>query len=638
MAAAIAAGGELATHNRLGEASLIVGPLFTREWTTLPRRGQLFFARAAYGSASAVLIFTAWQVLAGSQVVRNVGDFASFGTTIFQLLAPLHLTAALFFAALSTAAAVAQEKDRRTFDLLLLTNLTNSELVLGKLLGNLLAVLNLIVAAVPTYALAAMLGGIEFGKIWDVFGVTLGAMIVAGSLGSTIALWRDRTFQTLATTALVVVGWTGFWEAVSRGAMGTSWQGITCDTWAAIASPWHAVLAAVRPFGSFSAGWSMLVSLGLAVALNGLTVWRVRVWNPSREIIIAGTKSEAEESARHAAAISSHATPEHRWSLAAAKDTTTAAASKSDASAVAARGLRKTRQVWDNPVLWREIRTWAYGRKVLPVRAAYVLLVVAGMWGLGSTANESAASFLRLATVIVPAAVVGSLLINMQAVTAITSERDARALDLLLVTDLTPKEFVFGKLGGIIYNTKEMVAAPLVIAAVLWWLGAITGEAATYLALGWLAVASFGAVVGLHVGMHYSNSRNAAAVSLATVFFLIVGTAVSMRIMTAFSGSFQAQLQPFLATIVGGGIGLYVALGRRNPSPAITLASFLLPLATFYAMTSFLLDALLASLLAVVGAYCFASAALLIPAIFEFDVAAGRTTTGEERDTDRESN
>jgi len=603
---------------------LIVGPLFTREWTTLPRRGRLFFARATYGGASAVLIFTAWQVLAGTQVVRNVGDFARFGTTIFQLLAPLHLTAAVFFAALSTAAAVSQEKDRRTFDLLLLTNLSNSELVLGKLLGNLLAVANLVVAAVPFFALTALMGGIDFHKIIAVFGITIGAMVLAGSLGSTIALWRDKTFQTLATTTLVVIAWTGFWEAVARGALGPSWVGIPCDTCAAVASPWHAILEVVRPFGTFNAGLSPLASLVLACFLNLWAVRRVRVWNPSREIM-AGGESRAESDAAGVPAA-------HHWTLATAK-----AGSASAVQAVAARGLRRTREVWDNPILWREIRTWAYGRKVLPVRAAYVLMIVAGMWGLSSAAKDSTASFMQLATMVVPAAIVGALLINMQAVTAITSERDVRALDLLLVTDLTPKEFVFGKLGGILYNTKEMLAAPLVMGAALWWLGVIPGEATVYLMLGWLAVAGFAAVVGLHVGMHYSNSRNAAAVSLAVVFFLIVGTAVSMRIMTAFSGSFQAQLQPFLATIVGGGIGLYVALGRRNPSPAITLASFLLPLATFYAMTSFLLDALLATLLAVVGAYCFASAALLIPAIFEFDVAAGRTTTGEDKDTDKES-
>ena len=29
---------------------------------------------------------------------------------------------------------------------------------------------------------------------------------------------------------------------------------------------------------------------------------------------------------------------------------------------------------------------------------------------------------------------------------------------LLLVTDMTPREFIFGKLAGALYNTKEMVA------------------------------------------------------------------------------------------------------------------------------------------------------------------------------------
>jgi len=177
-----------------------------------------------------------------------------------------------------------------------------------------------------------------------------------------------------------------------------------------------------------------------------------------------------------------------------------------------------------------------------------------------------------------------------------------------------------------------MIALPLFLCGLLWQLNIATGEAAAYLALGWLTLAAFSAVVGVHVGMQYGNSRQAAAVSFATIFFLVVGIAVSMRIMSAFSGSFQAQLQPFLATIGGGGIGLYAALGRRNPSAAITLGAFLLPLATFYALTSFLLGAGLASLLAVLGAYGFTIAALLVPAVFEFDVATGRTSTGDERE------
>jgi hypothetical protein len=55
--------------------------------------------------------------------------------------------------------------------------------------------------------------------------------------------------------------------------------------------------------------------------------------------------------------------------------------------------------------------------------------------------------------------------------------------------------------------------------------------------------------------------------------------------LLAFSSAFQVQLQPFLAFMVGGGIGLYVVLGIRNPSPAILAASFGCP----FTITSFLL-------------------------------------------------
>ena len=102
-----------------------------------------------------------------------------------------------------------------------------------------------------------------------------------------------------------------------------------------------------------------------------------------------------------------------------------------------------------------------------------------------------------------------------------------------------------------------------------------------------------------------------------------------MRMMVAFSGAFEAQFQPFFVFMVGGGVGLYVSLGARNPSKAIGVASFLCPLATFYAMTSFLLDKPYLAFTAIAAAYGFTTVAMLIPAIDEFDVATGRTTIGE---------
>jgi hypothetical protein len=81
--------------------------------------------------------------------------------------------------------------------------------------------------------------------------------------------------------------------------------------------------------------------------------------------------------------------------------------------------------------------------------------------------------------------------------------------------------------------------------------------------------------------------------------------------------------------MVFGGVGLYVVLGVRNPSTAIGVASFLCPFATFYAITSYLLGATLAVFLVTVAAYGFTTAAMLVPAIYEFDVATGRTTVDD---------
>ena len=135
----------------------------------------------------------------------------------------------------------------------------------------------------------------------------------------------------------------------------------------------------------------------------------------------------------------------------------------------------------------------------------------------------------------------------------------------------------------------------------------------------------FVAMLGIHYGMTYSNSRSAISISLGTVLFLFIGVATCMRMMIAFS-AFQGQLQPFLAFIVGGGVGLYVALGSRNPSPAIQLAAFGTPAATFYVITSFIIEKPLSVFLVTVVTYGFGTAAMLIPAIYEFDVATGRTT------------
>ncbi|MFZ5832613.1 MAG: hypothetical protein ACOY3P_21200, partial [Planctomycetota bacterium] len=234
------------------------------------------------------------------------------------------------------------------------------------------------------------------------------------------------------------------------------------------------------------------------------------------------------------------------------------------------------------------------------------------------------------ALIVVPLFLLSLVMVNAQAVTAMTSERDAKALDILLVTDLSPKEIVFGKLGGVFYNTLEMIVLPMLLCVYLAVQGVVTVESSVCLILGLAVMYVFVGMLGLHAGMIYDNSRHAIATSLGTVFFLFVGVATCMRIMLAFSGSFQAQLLPFSALFLVGGVGLYLALGARNPSTAIGVASFVCPFATFYAITSYLLGQTLAVFLVTVAAYGFATAAMMIPAIYEFDVATGKSSFDEQ--------
>jgi hypothetical protein len=200
------------------------------------------------------------------------------------------------------------------------------------------------------------------------------------------------------------------------------------------------------------------------------------------------------------------------------------------------------------------------------------------------------------------------------------------------VSDLTPKEIVFGKLGGIFYNTKEMLVLPMLLCVYLVTTSSLSLENLIYLLGGLAVLFAFSAVLGVHAGMNYDNSHAAIATSLGTLFFLFLGVSFCMYIMVAF-GSFQTQLQAFLAFMVGGGIGLYAALGARNPSHAIGLASFICPFATFYAIVSFFLDFTLGVFLVMAGAYGFMTAAMLVPAVYEFDVATGRTTVAEQGDS-----
>ncbi|MBY0457585.1 MAG: ABC transporter permease, partial [Gemmataceae bacterium] len=234
------------------------------------------------------------------------------------------------------------------------------------------------------------------------------------------------------------------------------------------------------------------------------------------------------------------------------------------------------------------------------------------------------------------------------------SERDGGALDVLLVTDVSPKEFVFGKLLGVLYNCKEYILPPLALAIFYAVRGALTrtppdappGEVLAanlgpLVAVGGALVVLFGFAValGLHVSLRIIQSRLAIAHTLGTIFFLSIGTLISIYLIVINGGSFGNQWFSFISFLVLGIGGLLFVLSADRPAPALTLASVACPLAVFYCVVNVLIGGRpgtdesgdpLMPFLTLGFAFGFAIYAMLFPLVTEFDVSLGRTAQPNE--------
>jgi ABC-type transport system involved in multi-copper enzyme maturation permease subunit len=573
---------------------LLAGPIFSREVLTSPRQPQHFVLRSGYVLGLFVLMYTASQATFGWQQVSSIGEIARFGSLLFQLFSMVQLALVLFFAPLFAASRVAQEKDRQTLVLLLMTDLKDRELVFGKLLASLLPVGMLLAASAPVFALVSLLGGVSLAQIGWSLALCAATGLAAGSWGSLVAFWREKTFQTLAISVLGLVLFIGVVEA----GMVLLGSDSPAGRWLVFGDPFRGMLLVLDPL-AVSPGQSaatlpvlpfVVAMCLLAMMANGMAVWRLRIWNPSRSFVDPLKESAAADAAARTV----------------------------------------TRRIWSNPIIWREICTKAYGRKVVLIKLAYFVFFLFAVAYVYSNRDNAAELVLGMISpagfAFIGVGLVALLLVNAQAVTALTSERDAKTLELLLVTDITAREFIYGKIGGVLYNMREAVLLPL---AGLVWLamqGRLGPENFTFVALGFLLLVVFAAMLGLHSGLSFENSRSAIANSLGTMFFLFLGVFICMMLIIESRSSFAQQLTSFLVLILGGSMGLWASFTHRNPSTALTASAFQLPFFTFYAITGFLLGDTMGPWLAVSWAYGFTVVAMLVPAVSEFDVALGRTT------------
>ncbi len=270
----------------LGDSSLFAGPIIAREVLTTPRPLRYYLWRASFACFLFIILWTAWQAIVGWQNVIELGVLARFGAIVYWMFAMLQLTLMLFFAPLFTASAVSYEKDRRTFTLLLMTDLSDLEIVLGKLVAGLLNILTILAASLGLLSICAFFGGISYGQVANLFAVTAASGVAGGALGLLIALWRDRTFQAISLTILMVVFSVAGVEAFAIAFPDAELMGVPLVE---VLNPYRAMMAVLYPPTVQATGVvraSSLVYIGcrltFAAALVAFGTWKLRKWNPGR--------------------------------------------------------------------------------------------------------------------------------------------------------------------------------------------------------------------------------------------------------------------------------------------------------------------------------------------------------------------
>jgi ABC-type transport system involved in multi-copper enzyme maturation permease subunit len=123
----------------------------------------------------------------------------TIGKTLFLGIVLVALIQIMMIVPAQAAGAIAGERERETFDLLIVTLLPAWKIVLGKLLAALAYAVMLIIAVVPFMALAFFFGGVTGSEVAIALAGLLVTALLYGAIG---ILWSVMTARTMTATVL----------------------------------------------------------------------------------------------------------------------------------------------------------------------------------------------------------------------------------------------------------------------------------------------------------------------------------------------------------------------------------------------------------------------------------------------------
>jgi ABC-2 type transport system permease protein len=160
-------------------------------------------------SAVLTLYMAVLGVIAIAFLIQQAGPTSNqssqVGVQLFEVLALFQLFLILFVTPASTAGAISGERQRQTWDLLLVTRLSALGIVWGKLTAGLAFDLLLILASLPLFSLVFLFGGVAPDDVLNTYIVFLCTVLLLGVASLLIsALTRRLAVSMIASNILAL--------------------------------------------------------------------------------------------------------------------------------------------------------------------------------------------------------------------------------------------------------------------------------------------------------------------------------------------------------------------------------------------------------------------------------------------------
>jgi ABC-type transport system involved in multi-copper enzyme maturation permease subunit len=502
------------------------GPIFGKELRITARRKRNHLLRVAYLGGLLLFLLLVWSEgyynRAGGGVAERIQQQNRLGQEFFLTFSMFCSISMALIAPVLTSTAISSERLGKTLAVLLMTPITSWQIVSGKLLSRLLIALMLIGLSLPVLALVRLLGGVEPEQMLCVLIICTVFAMSCGAIGLFFSTLMNRAYAVIllsyASILLLYVFVPMLVITVATGGRGPGlgWLRFLLATNPVFAVGWNA--APDRALG-FTVNWwpCATIQLGLTIALLLCSATLLR-WFARRE----GQR-----------AAPAPITPELPMSVQVLDEPAASAPAVADPAPVlqyARKRVHPTREVGDNPVLWRELRKPLFTMRWAWIGGALVVAVLL----LTYWACESADALDEEETQCVYAVIMHGLywmLIAVLSATSIAQEKESDTWTVLLVAPLSAGSIVIGKLLGL---SRRMLWPTLFVLG-HFTLFAVTGVIAfpIVLVVLWVMITfnSVWAALGIYLSLRLKKVTSAVIVNLVVPVVVFVAAPVILLIL-----------------------------------------------------------------------------------------------------------